>query len=157
MHGLPNETKTKTSIPLFISLLPFLYYIDYAKKLYRYVGLPRLGEFSPDILLIAVQHGLPWKVWIAWIIYPAIYIGYGMLLYRYADKVENAINEPLKKLLPIILPVLFTVIIIANAAVFGSSNSAIMTKLGWCWGIGLLLFGSKIIDFKKLTNNNLSP
>lgn len=154
---MSSVTKSKFLSPVFICFLPFLYYIDYAKKLYKYVGLPRMHDFSFEVLFNWLEYMTlsDWKFWIGWIIYPAIYIAYAIVLFRYADKIEAAVNEPFKKLLPIVLPVIFTVVIIGNAALLGgNSNSMIMTKLGWCWGIGLSFFATRVFDFQKLTSNS---
>lgn len=151
-----SPSKNKVLSPVFLCFLPFLYYIDYARKLYRHVGFPRMHDFSFEILInwISTMTLADWKFWIGWIIYPSLYAIYVFFLYRYADKIENAVNEPFKKLLPIILPIVFTVVIIANAAIGGgNSNSMIMTKLGWCWAIGLVLFATKVFNVKNLSNN----
>ncbi len=156
MKENPNEVKIKTSIPLFVSLLPLLYYVDYAKKLYRYFGFPRPNEFSfESFLFIFEPHNLPLSIWFSSVLYPGIYFGYAVLLYKYAPRIENAINEPFKKNLPLIFPIILTVIIFANVAIFGgNSNSMIKTKLGWCWAIGIIFFAAKFIDLKKLASNN---
>jgi hypothetical protein len=141
--------------PVFICLLPLLYYIDYARILFNILGLPRLGEYDPSILLVAIQHGLPFRIWSAWVIYPAIYLIYAIILYKNTDRIQNAIKEPFKKLLPIVLPILMTVVIIVNVVMGGgNSNSTIMTKLAWCWGLGVLLIIIKMIDIKKLIGNS---
>jgi hypothetical protein len=150
----PRKINSKFSLIVFINLVPFLYYLDYAKKLYK-LGLPKFGKYKPTILFSAFEDWCSIDMWIDWIIYPAIYIIYIVILYRYSGRIEKSINEPFKKLIPIVLPVIFTVVIVGNAALFGSnSNAMIMTKLGWCWGIGLFFFISKFVDFKKLISEN---
>jgi len=153
---MSSPSRSKTLSPVFICFLPLLYYVDYARKLYKYVGFPRMEYFSFEILFNWIQTMTlsDWRFWIGWIIYPAIYIIYVILLYRNADKIENATNEPFKKLLPIVLPVLFSVVIVANAAMLGgNSNSMIMTKLGWCWGIAIALLSIKMFKKTSMTKD----
>jgi hypothetical protein len=137
--------------PLFICLIPFLYYVDYAKKLHKIFGLPRPNQYDPSILIVAFKHGLPFNIWFGSIFYPFIYLIYTIFIYKYTLRIENLINKPLKKLLPILLAGFMTIIIIANAAISGGSNSSITTKLSWCWGLGVLLFAPNLINFDNFT------
>ncbi len=73
------------------------------------------------------------------IINPSLYITYGVMLLKYSGKLEKSIDESFKKFLPLILPIFFSFRIFVNAYLAENSDSQFITKLSWCWGIGIVL------------------
>ena len=140
MNKAIYDIKSRISSSAFWLLLPILYYVDWERK----VGLRSRNPFPFD-LTDAYWWKYAWKPMLVTI----IYVG---LLFHFSKLLEEKIPHEKRNVAIILTYVCTLVIIIGEAAGFGSGNKELLAKLGIATGIfaGVMIYTNFVKVRKSL-------
>lgn len=119
------EINARLTSPIFLCGIPFLYYIDFMRK----IGIP--GKSYQLIYCFSDGCQVAWKPLFISLIFWSF-------LFHFSIIIERKINPTFKRFHPLVYSVILSILVFFNALLFGGGNN-LTTKLAIIWVLGITL------------------